>query len=259
MSVYKLLGISDVHLGYAFSFIVGAVGQSDGTGTTLDVAVGTGTKFASASAAFPIVIKLGNEVEYVTARAGDNLTVLRAQEGTTGASHSAGSSGNAIAWVDLPFSNAFNLDANINNITFEGDGTQELVPISNGVTGTMTASKFTTDLLDKIAGITPTTTNLPTDEASRYYPEEGTYPYVDARVTLKGIDDVTGANVKLRLEVYKMKIQTPWTPGAAGNNAAMQSELAWTSVKTTVDLLGRTLPGLVGGSEGIHFSIAPLV
>ena len=259
MSVYKLLGISDVHLGYAFSFTVGSTGQADGTGLTLDVAAGSGTKFAAASASFPIVIKLGSEVEYVTARAGDNLTVLRAQEGTTGAAHTAGSAGTALAWVDLPFANAFNLDANINNVTFEGDGTQELVPISNGVTGTMTASKFTTDLLDKIAGIAPTTTNLPTDEASRYYPEEGTYPYVDARVTLKGIDDTSGANVKLRLEIYKMKIQTPWTPGAAGNNAAMASELAWTSVKTTTDLLGRTLPGLISGSEGVHFSIAPLV
>jgi len=258
MAVYKLLGITDVHLGYSFSGTSLAPGQADAIGTTLTVSTGQGSKFASASTNNPIVVLYGAEVEYVTARSGDVLTVLRGQEGTTAASHAAGPF-TALAWVDLPFSNAFNLDANINNVTFEGDGTQELVAISNGVTGTVTASKFTTDLLDKIAGIVPTTVSLPTDEASRYYPEEGTYPYVDARVTLKGIDDISGANVKLRLEVYKMKIQTPWTPGAAGNNAAMQSELAWTSVKTTVDLLGRTLPGLISGSEGIHFSIAPLV
>src|SRR3954471_16149526 len=259
MAIYKLLGITDVHLGYSFSFTIGATGQADAITTALTVATGQGSKFASASPGNPITAVIGSEVEYVTARAADSLTVLRAQEGSTGAAHSSGASGSGLAWVDLPFANAFNLDANINNVTFEGDGTQELVPISNGVTGTMTASKFTTDLLDRIAGIVPTTTGLPVDEASRYYPEEGTYPYVDARVTLKGIDDISGANVKLRLEIFKMKIQTPWTPGAAGNNAAMQSELAWTSVKTTVDLLGRALPGLIANSEGIHFSIAPLV
>ncbi len=57
------------------------------TDTTLTVATGDGSKFPS-SGDFHITIE--DEILKCTARSGDTLTVTRAQEGTSAASHDAG-------------------------------------------------------------------------------------------------------------------------------------------------------------------------
>jgi hypothetical protein len=163
-----------------------------------------------------------------------------------------------IVEADLPFANNFVINANVQQIEFVGDATTETIPIGTGFNGTIAADKFTTDVLQFAAGITPITTGLPADELARWYPEKGTYPFLRARVILKAKNAVTGAFTHLRLEVPKLSIQNPWTPGQAQNNTKLGQELAWAATKTEVDLLGTALPGITGGTGGVHYLLAEL-
>lgn len=258
---YKLFGVVDLKLGYVKLGDVG-VGGIDDMATSLPSAnIATDLAALSPSVGNPIMIMVsGVELMSVTAaNTGTGaLTVVRAQGGTSAVAHTAGVGKiAAILDADMPFVNAFAMDPNIDNITFEGDGTQEQVPVSNGVTGSFTLGKFTTAILDAIAGVTKVTSGLPADEAARWYPELGAYPYVRARCLIKAQDEATGAEVRLRIEVPKMKIQSPWVPGDAGNNAAMNSEIAWSSTGTNKDLIGATLPGLLA-DDTVHYSIATM-
>lgn len=160
--------------------------------------------------------------------------------------------------ADLPFANNFTINANVQQIEFAGDGTTESIPIGTGFTGTLAADKFTTDVLQRAAGITPVTTGLPTDEVARWYPELGTYPFLRARVRLKAKNAVSGALTHLRLEIPKLTMQSPWTPGQAQNNTKLSQELAWSASKTEEDLLGVQLPGVTEGSGGVHYLLAEL-
>jgi hypothetical protein len=258
---YKLFGAVDLKLGYVVLGDVGTGGIDD-MATSLPSANIAAEIFAlepSVMSPVPIMVS-GVELMSVTAaNVGTGaLTVVRAQGGTTAVAHTAGVGKIAVmSEADMPFVNAFSMDPNIDNITFEGDGTQEQVPVSNGVTGSFTLGKFTTAILDAIAGVTKITSGLPADEAARWYPELGSYPYVRGRCLLKAQDETTGAEVRLRVEVPKMKIQNPWVPGDAGNNAAMNSEIAWSSTGTNKDLIGATLPGLTAG-DTIHYSLATM-
>lgn len=259
---YKLFGVVDLKLGYVVLAAIGTGGIDDSE-TSLPVTDVEDDALAllAPTVGAPVMAMLsGVELVAITGvNTGTHVaTIVRAQGGTAAVAHTAGAG--KIAYLtdaDMPFVNAFTMDPNIDNITFEGDGTQEQVPVSNGVTGSFTLGKFTTAILDVIAGVTKVTSGLPADEAARWYPELGSYPYVRGRCLIKAQDESTGAEVRLRIEVPKMKIQNPWVPGDAGNNAAMNSEIAWSSTGTFNDLIGAALPGLIAG-DSIHYSVATM-
>jgi hypothetical protein len=273
MAVYKLMGIKRVDLGYK-SVCNLSVALADGTGTTLTLDVAADPIFAAFTqldAAHPVklVVQTGVEPAEIMYASGYNptthtVTLLSAAAGGRGAEgsfagpHGTGT-GNVFvrSTVRLNMANAFNINANINNLTFQGDGTQELVPVSNGITGTMAASKWTTDILDKaLAAAKLTTVQTPPDETSRWLPEIGSYPYVEGMVKLKGINDSgDGSDVSLKITIFKMKVQKPWVPANAGNNAVQGMDLAWTSIQTQTDLLGGPIPNSV---DGVHYAIGVL-
>jgi len=261
MAVYKLLGIKRVDLGYKSSHNT-ASAIADGTATSVTLPSAADALFVETvpSITRPYKAFIESEVVYITAYNPTThvATIVRAGDGTSGVAHASGTAMHIRALVWFSFSNAFNINANINNLTFQGDGTQEIVPLSNGITGTISASKFATDFLDKIAGSTKLSgSGLPADESARWFRETGTYPYVEALCKLKGINDSgDGGDIELRLDVFKVKVQKPWTPANAGNNAVMGTEMAWTSIETKTGILGETLPGSIG--DGVHFAMAVL-
>jgi hypothetical protein len=168
----------------------------------------------------------------------------------------------AIVDQDYPFANAFQINPQTQELTYEGDMASEYVSINLGLRGTMAADKFETLVLEKALGMTDSTTGrvtagLPGDESIRYYPESGTYPFLRLRVKLLAINETTQARQRLRLEVFRAQIQpTPWAPGNAASAAKLPMEMGWTAIRTSVDLINVALPGVTSG--GAFYSVAVL-
>lgn len=225
------------------------------TATTLSVGTGEGQAFADAAPSWPHRVRLDDEVLYVVGVNGDTLTVERGRDGTTAAAHTQGIAVRHLHPIRLPKASQFTMDANIQTIEFPGDGDVERVFESDGVSGTLTLSKYSTRLLTHAAGVAAVTSGLPTGETERYYPELGSYPFVELWIDLKAQNEQTGATQTLRCLVFQVKLQRPTMLGDAGNNAAQTTTLAWSSQAVSQDLLGRPLPG---ATADVHYAYAVL-
>lgn len=56
--------------------------------------------------------------------------------------------------VDVPFSNGFTISPNVNNITFEGDNDSDTIFSNADITGTLSADKFSPEVLQGAFGLT---------------------------------------------------------------------------------------------------------
>jgi hypothetical protein len=184
-----ILGIDDLKLGYVKPYVFSAALASGATSGTL---VSGGSDFAAASVSNPIeltVVTNGvGEKLLVTARSSNDLTFTRAAFGTTAVAHATGDTVQAIHEVDIGMAQDLTLDPNINTIEYNGDGTVVRVPISQGVSGSMAMEFWTKEFLELIAGVTRHTSNLPSDETARSYPQLGNYPYTRIRAKIRVIE-----------------------------------------------------------------------
>lgn len=189
----------------------------------------------------------------------DTLTVVRAVNSSVAATHAVlVGSVKTIRDVQMPFTHQFAINPQTTEITFAGDGDQEYVSLHLGMRGTIQSDKWLTTIWEKILGVSPETINLPGDETTRWYPDAGNYPALRLRCIMHAIDDDTGLDVAVRLEVPKAQIYPrPWHPGAVGSAAKQMQDLAWTAQRTKKDLLDILLPGTLP-SRGVFFNLAQL-
>lgn len=228
---------------------------ADGVATTITLDTGQGVAYANASVTKPDKIMIENEIMYVTGRSTDTLTVIRGRDGTTAAAHADASVVKHLTSVRLPKASAFTITPDVTTVDFPGDGDVEQVFVAQSVSGQLTLTKYATDVLKYVAGITEVTAGLPTDEAVRHYPQQGTYPDVELQVDFRGHNDTTGLNGTVRATIFQAKLQDPVVPAFAGNIAAEASTYAWSSTATMVDLFGRALPGV---TEDVNFALSVL-
>lgn len=168
-------------------------------------------------------------------------------------------SGTAFADVPMSYVQSFDLDPNITELTFEGEGTSHTHNVSSEISGTMTFGQFNSDWLDFVVGATAVTgAGLPTGVAKMWHPELGTYPNVQAEIDMR-VKDMGAAGVEktIRLYVWAMQLQNPLAISGVGNLEAVTQEYAWTSLAVDEDLLGTAIAG-VTPPETVHYSIAEL-
>jgi hypothetical protein len=258
MASFKLFGMKRLVAWYVDKTDATGTAVSTASGTALSLATNQGSGYTDATAAQPHRILIDAELMYVTAASGDNLTVVRARDGTTGATHLISAPVAHLHPCRLWKASAFTMDAAIQTIEFPGDGDVEQVFQSQSISGTFTLSKFVTDLLEKVAGSAAATTGLHTNETRRWTPEMGTYPYVELNADRRAVNDDTGADEVIRTYVWKTKLQKPYITGDAGNNAAEISTFNWSSTATTTDLFNLPIqgPGNVPVNTDIHWSYA---
>lgn len=224
---------------------------------TATVASGADGAFDAASVAQYFRILIDNEIIWVTAANGVNLTaLLRGKDGTTAAAHSNAAPIKVLQPIRLWQTSDFAMAADDQVIEFAGDGGVHRVHQLQAVDGTFTLTAFNADLLEKVAKSTAATTGLRTDETRRWNPEIGTYPYVELWVDRRAENGNDGSDETVRTIIWKAKLQKPFIMGDAGNNAAETSVVNWTSVGTTQDLWGLPIIGSGNAAitEEIHFS-----
>jgi hypothetical protein len=160
------------------------------------------------------------------------------------------------AFVDvLPYLNGFSMDINEEELTFEYDGTSDVIALPSTLTGTITLGKLNTDLLTKAMGIAEVTTALPADYSKIWHPDLGTYPYVEGVIRARVQDDAAaGAEAEIAIIVWKMKLGN-LAISDLGNLEANEQTLSWSSTATTLDLLGDDIPG-VTAPDTVHWSLA---
>lgn len=251
-----LYGIDDLRIGYAVAIETAATASSSATDLTL--AAGQGAQFSTASVDDPIEISFGTEKMLVTGNpTTDHITVVRHAYGTSAAGLGNGEDGFAIHEVKVGMAQNLTLDPNITQITYNGDGTQVKIPVSQGVTGKFNMEFWTDEFMQYAAGVTPVTANLPADETTRSYPELGTYPPVRIRAKVRVIDtSVGGATGHWRIEVPKAILQRPLTFGDIASGEPTKFEMAFTAVPTVTDISGSALVG--AGGESVQMLIAKL-
>jgi hypothetical protein len=222
------------------------------SGLTATLGSGQGAQFTGASTLNPFIAyhSVLNEKVYVTGVAGDIITFVRAKDGTTAATWVAGTAV-LIPFrpIILPLANRLDLNANIVTLQFNGDGSVERLYLPNGLTGVLGTDKFAMDMLQYVAGITPVTVGvgIRSDEASRWYLEQGAYPNVQIDAYYKATrDDQQGQFTRVRVTIPSAKLQAVFLPSNAGNNAVQNVILNWSALGVTKDLMGQTLPGLTG-------------
>lgn len=228
------------------------VSSAAGGSTMLLAGNTTSTSFQATAAPAGAAVPAANTVR-------DQLTVARGVNSSTAATHTAGAGKvKTIRDVQMPFTNQFAINPQTTEITFAGDGDQEYVSLHLGMRGTIQSDKWLTTIWEKILGIAPETIGVPGDETFRWYPDAGSYPGLRIRAVMHAIDDASGLDVAVRLEIPKAQIYPrPWQPGAVGTAAKQMQELAWTAQRTRQDLLGMTLPGTLP-TRGVFFNLAQL-
>lgn len=158
-------------------------------------------------------------------------------------------SGGAIVYEDVPFGSELALDADVADVNFEGDGQIEKEYYDAAFSGSFSADKFKTDVLQRVFGKTPVTVGLPSGVASRQYigteDELGT-AYIEVGVTLDAIDDATGASAELRVTVFNAKAG-PYIQQNMGTRTKMNMQITWTGRRTSNDINGDPLPGVPTG------------
>ncbi len=144
--------------------------------------------------------------------------------------------------LDWPFCNQFDINPNLVTLQFKGDHTSQRTYRTDGITGTMQFSKFTTDMM-VAQGNTEVTASLPAGYASRYYPELATLPYLETICYEFVTDDDAGEDTLFALTVFKAKLQ-PFNPAPQGNLAVVENKFAWSGVPTLEDIDGGALTGV---------------
>jgi hypothetical protein len=168
-------------------------------------------------------------------------------------------SGTATVTVPISYINTFELSANIEALTFEGEGTSHTHNVSSEINGRLSVMQFNTDWLTKVAGVAEVTASMPTGVARIWHPELGTYPSVQAELNLR-VKDMTaslGSEKIVRLYIWAMLLQNPLLITGVGNLEATTLQFDWSSLAVTTDLWGAAIPG-VTGTQTVHYSIAEL-
>ena len=156
--------------------------------------------------------------------------------------------------VDIsPFVNAFTMNFNLTQLTFQYNGTQDQVSVGQALTGTIGMGKFNTAILDSVVGVSSHTTGIAA-VSKFWHPETGTYPYCQAEIHVRVQDDANnGAETDLVIIVWKLKLQNPYAPGNIGNLEANTQTLQWSATATTTDVLGNAIPNV--GSTAITYTV----
>lgn len=228
------------------------------TATTLVLNTAEGNQFNTALSTFPHKVAIDNEIMYVTAKINTTaVTVSRARDGTTAASHDTTQPVvRHLTPVRVQKVSEFTITPDIQTISIPGDGTVEQVFSTNGINGTLTHNKWTDEVLQIALGATLVNTNLDTTITSQLHPQLGTYPQVQMDVDLKATDgNNSDADITRRIIIWKGKLQNPFVPGAAGNNALQPTQIQWSANPTTTDLFG--IP-ISGATSNVHYTMAKL-
>jgi hypothetical protein len=234
------------------------------TSTTLGAAV-TGTSETSitltsaasttaASSTLPVVAEIDNERMAITT-SGTTPTVTRAWDHSTAATHSNGATVKLLRPVRVYKTSDWTPNIDLQDIAVPGDGTVEHIFRMQGLSGALTASKWSDDVLIIAMGVPEVTTGvgLPQAVSSMLHPQEGTYPLVQMTVRLVMLDgDNSDATSSKYLYLWQCKLQDPFVPGAAGNNGLQATPINWNANPVTTDLFGRAIPGV---TADIHYSI----
>lgn len=168
-------------------------------------------------------------------------------------------SGTALVDVPMSYLNTFEIDANIETLTFEGEGTSHDLNVSSKISGTLTFAQFNTDWLTKVAGVTEVTAGLPAGVGRMWHPELGTYPYIQAEIDIRAKDfGAAGAEETLRVYIWKMLLQNPLLLSGIGNLEAVTQQFQWSSLATATDILGAAIPGVATATQTVHASMAEL-
>lgn len=153
--------------------------------------------------------------------------------------------GGSIVYEDVPLGNRATMNVTDQELTFEGDNTQEKMPLGNDLEGEISHDKLSDNLLARLFNKTAVTTGLPTGTAKRFYfgnDAETTMPFIELVITVIGEDDA-GAQKYIRITVPKAKVKTPKVSDI-GNRAKMTHTFGWTAQKTTTDINGGALPSV---------------
>ena len=226
--------------------------------TTLILNTAEGNLFNTALSTFVHKVAMGTEIMDVTAQINSTaVTVVRAQDGTAAAAHdTTAPTVMHLVPVRVFKVSEFTITPDIATISIPGDGTTEQVFSTNGINGTLTMNKWADEVLQIALGATIVNTNLDPSINTWLHPQLGTYPSVQMDVDLKATDgNNNDANITRRIIIWKGKLQNPFVPGAAGNNALMPTQIKWSASPTTVDLFG--LP-INGATSNIHYTMAKL-
>lgn len=228
------------------------------TDVTLVLNTGEGNLFNTATLTFPHKIAMDTEIMYVTNKINTTaVTISRGRDGTTAAAHTTTAPAVMhLVPVRVTKVSEFTITPDIQTISIPGDGTVEQVFSTNGINGTLTENKWTDDVLQIALGATLYNTNLDSTITSQLHPQLGTYPLVQMDVDIKATDgDNSDADITRRIIVWKGKLQNPFVPGAAGNNALQPTQIKWSANPTTTDLFGFAIKG---ATADVHYTMAKL-
>ena len=231
----------------------------DATTTTCIMNTAEGNNYNTALVTFPHKICIDSEIMYVTNKINATaVTVSRARDGSLNTVHNTTAPAIMhLTPVRVQKVSEFTITPDIQTIPIPGDGTVEQVFSTNGINGTLTENKWTDDVLQIALGCILYNTNLDSTINSQLHPQLGTYPLVQMDVDIKATDgDNSDADITRRIIIWKGKLQNPFVPGAAGNNALQPTQIQWSANPTTVDLFG--IP-IKGATANIHYTMAKLV
>jgi hypothetical protein len=155
----------------------------------------------------------------------------------------------------LPYLNGFSMDINEEELTFEYDGTSDVIALPSTLTGTISLGKLNTDVLTLAMGIPEVTAGLPADFTKLWHPDLGTYPYVQADIRIRTQDDLAaGIEGETAIIIWAMKLGH-LAFSDLGNLEANVQTFSWSSTARTLDLLGAAIPG-VTAPDALHWSYA---
>jgi hypothetical protein len=212
--------------------------------TTLTLTSATDT--ADATALLPVKAMIDNEVVYITT-SGTTPTISRAEDGTTAATHLIGATVLLLVPVQVEKTADWTPNADIQDIAVPGDGSVEHINRLQGLAGTLTFNKWSDKVLTVAMGVPEVTSGvgMPSDLTSMMHPAEGDYPLVQMDVDIVATDgDNFDAYITKRFILWQTKLQKPFVPGAAGNNALQSTPLTWSAQPVTTNLFGTAIPGM---------------
>lgn len=165
-------------------------------------------------------------------------------------------SGGSVVRTPLYLASAASFEPLIEEIEYEGDGTQLVVYRATGFTAELEFNSLPKGLLaafDKTA----VTADLEVGESERVYwmaDEDATGVVCGLEVICSAIDDTANANVYLGITVPVGTLSTLTPPELATSDKAVTT-LQFAGKKTDVDIAGDPLPGVPTGGAFWYYSI----
>ena len=144
----------------------------------------------------------------------------------------------------------------IEEIEYEGDGTQLVVFSATGFTAELEFNSLPKGLLTAF-GKTAVTASLETNETERVYwmaSEDATGVVCGLEVICSAIDDTANTNVYLGITIPVGTLSTLTPPELATSDKAVTT-LRFAGTKTSVDIAGDALPGVPSGGAFWYYSI----